>query len=57
MGTEVIKPRSAADIAPGVVRTEAEKQKIEEEKRKMSIVKLSLYLYNLYFCLFDVKIK
>ncbi|MBP7984267.1 MAG: cell division protein FtsA [Bacteroidaceae bacterium] len=34
MGTEVIKPRSAADIAPGVVRTEAEKQKIEEEKRK-----------------------
>ena len=34
MATEAIKPRSATDIAPGVVRTEAEKQKIEEEKRK-----------------------
>lgn len=29
-----IKARGAAEIAPGVVRTEAEKQKVEEEKRK-----------------------
>jgi cell division protein FtsA len=34
MAAEVTKPRSAVDITPGVVRTEAEKQKAEEEKRK-----------------------
>jgi cell division protein FtsA len=32
--SETPRPRGAAEIAPGVVRTEAEKQKAEEEKRK-----------------------